>query len=124
MMTILLTWQARAAGETRRVKRSIHFMMSEEQSCSDSAACVLKSVHSSSAAANPLTTCSQQQTTLAREVSMPIPRATAFVWCASMALDQHSAGVNGHEAQQRKRNGSAVWISLNDREKKQSYCTA
>ena len=29
---------------------------------------------------------------------------------------------NGHEAQQTKRNGSAVWISLNDREKKSSYC--
>ena len=117
MINILLSWQARAAGERRRVapwKRPIHSLMSEEQSCSDSAACVLKSAHSSAAAANLLTTCSQQQATLAREVTMSIPRATAFVWCASAALDQHSAGVNGHEAQQRKRNGSAVWISLND----------
>jgi hypothetical protein len=125
MMTTLLTWQARAAGETWRVapwKRSIHSKIREEQSCSDSAACVLESAHSSSAAANLLTTCSQQQATLAREVTMSIPRATAFVWCASAALDQHSAGVNGHEAQQTKRNGSAVWISLNDREKKSSYC--
>ena len=124
MINTVLSWQARAAGERRRVapwKRSIHSMMSEEASCSDSAACVLKSAHISSAAANPLTICSKQQTTLAREVSMAMPRATAFVWCASVALDQHSAGVNGHEAQQQKRNGSAVWISLNDREKKISY---
>ena len=43
MMTTLLLWQARAAGEMRRMvpwKRSIHSMMSEEPSCSDSAACV------------------------------------------------------------------------------------
>ena len=59
---------------------------------------------------------------MAREVSMPMARAGVLVWCVGMALDQHSAGVNGHEAQQKKRNGSAVWISLNDREKKISYC--
>jgi len=61
MMTPLLAWQARAAGETRRMapwKRSIHSMMREEQSCSDSAACVLKSAHSSTADVNPLTICS------------------------------------------------------------------
>ena len=89
MTHTLLSWQARAAGETRRMapwKRSIHSMMSEEQSCSDSAACVLKSAHSSSAVANPWTICSQQQATLAREVSMPMPLATAFVWCAGLAL--------------------------------------
>ena len=53
---------------------------------------------------------------------MPMARAAVLVWCAGVALDQHSAGVNGHEAQQTKENGSAVWISLNDREKKISYC--
>ena len=62
---------------------------------------------------------------MAREVSMPMSRAAAFVWCASVALGpalSTSAAVKGHEAQQQKRNGSAVWISLNDREKKKSYC--
>ena len=75
MMITLLTRQARAAGEMRRVapwKRSIHSIMSEEASCSDSAACVLKSAHLTSAAANPLTSCSQQLATLAREVSKPM----------------------------------------------------
>ena len=80
MTHTLLSWQARAAGETRRVapwKRFIHSMMSEEQSCSDSAACVLKSAHSSSAAANlPLTNCSQQQAISAREVIMPMTLLT------------------------------------------------
>ena len=125
MIHTLLSWQARAAGERRRVapwKRSIHSIMSEEARCSDSAACVLKSAHLTSAAANPLTSCSQQLATLAREVSMQMARAGVLVWCAGVALDQHSAGVNGHEAQQTKENGSAVWISLNDREKKKSYC--
>ena len=110
MTHTLLPWQARAAGETRRVapwKRFIHSMMSDELSCSDSAACVLKSAHTSSAAVNPLTICSQQQAISALEVSMPMPLATAFVWCAGLALGQHSVGVKGHEAQQRKRNGSA-----------------
>ena len=116
-MTTLLPWQARTAGETRRVapwKRFIHSMMSEEQGCSDSAACVLKSAHTSSAAVNPLTPCSQQQVISAREVSMLIPLATAFVWCAGVALDQRSAGVKGHEAQQQKEMGVPCGSGLND----------
>ena len=59
MIHTLLSWQARAAGETRRVapwKRSFHSMISEEQGYSDSAPCVLKSAHHSSAAVKPLTT--------------------------------------------------------------------
>ena len=89
MIHTLLSWQARAAGETRRVapwKRSIHSIISEEQGYRDSAPCVLKSAHLTSAAANPLTSCSQQLATLAREVTMPMPRANAFVWWTSVAL--------------------------------------
>ena len=89
MMHTLLPWQARAAGETWRVapwKRSIHSKIREEQSCSDSAACVLESAHSSSAAVNPLAMSRQQQATLALDISMPMTRAAALVWRASVAL--------------------------------------
>ena len=89
MMTPLLAWQARAAGETRRMapwKSSIHSMMSGEESCSDPHACVLDSAHSSSAAVNQLAMSRQQQATLAFDVSMPMARAAALVWRASVAL--------------------------------------
>ena len=57
MMTTVLTWQARAAGETRRVapwKRSINSTMCEEERCSDFPACVLESAHSSSCRRQPV----------------------------------------------------------------------
>ena len=49
--------------------------------------CVVSAVPAAGAA-NPLTTCSQQQATLAREVSMPMTLATAFpfVWCAGLGI--------------------------------------
>ena len=93
-------------------KRSIHSMMSGEQSCSDSPACVLHSAHSSSAAVKPLIRCSQEQATFAPEVRMPMARAAVLVWCAGVALDQHSAGVKGHGAQQHGKRAAPVWITL------------
>ena len=120
MTHTLLSWQARAAGETRRMapwKRSIHSMMSEEQSCSDSAACVLKSAHSSSAAVNPLTMIRQQQATLALDISMPMARAAVLVWRASVPFGpaEHS-GLSrcegADEGQQHGKRAASVWITL------------
>ena len=89
MTHTLLLWQARAAGETRRVapwKRSINCTMCEEERCSDFPACVLESAHSSSAAVNPVTRSRQQQATLAVGISMPMTRAAVLVWRTSVAL--------------------------------------
>ena len=112
MMITVLSWQARAAGETRRMapwKSSIHSMMSGEESCSDPHACVLDSAHSSSAAVNPLAMSRQQQATLALDISMPMTRSSGG---PAWPLDQHSAGVNGHEAQQHGKRAASVWITL------------
>ena len=105
MLLPLLAWQARAAGETRRVahwKRSIHSKISEEQSCSDSAACVLESAHSSSAAVNPLTMSRQQQATLALDISMPMARAAVLVWRASVPFGPALSRCEGAR-------GTAAW---------------
>ena len=104
-MITLLLWQARAAGETRRVapwKRFIHSMMSKEQGCSDSAACVLKSSHSSSATVNPLTMIRQQQATLALDISMPMARAAVLVWRASVPFGPALSKCEGAR-------GTAAW---------------
>ena len=95
-------------------KRFIHSMMSKEQGCSDSAACVLKSSHSSSATVNPLTMIRQQQATLALDISMPMARAAVLVWRASVPFGpaRHSAGVKGHEGQQHGKRAASVWITL------------
>ena len=115
MMTTLLTWQARAAGETWRVapwKRSIHSKIREEQSCSDSAACVLESAHSSSAAVNPLAMSRQQQATLALDISMPMTRAAALVWRASVALGPALSRCERARGTAAWKRAASVWIRL------------
>ena len=77
-------------------------------------ACVLQSATNSFAAVCRLTTTSQQPSTSAHHVRMPMPRAVGLnlrSWPA-WPLDQHSAGVKRHEASAEEKTLRVLWVTL------------
>ena len=75
-------------------------------------ACALEPAPSTFPGVCRLTTSSQQPTTSAHQVKMPVPGAAEFWRLGSVALGEHSAGVKRHEPQQREKTLRALWITL------------
>ena len=77
-------------------------------------ACALQSAPNSFATVCRLTTTSQQPSTSAHHVRMPMPRAVGLnlrSWPA-WPLDQHSAGVKRHEASAEEKTLRVLWVTL------------